>query len=68
MFQIERDFQGPNMPCTIRFTETLYHRLNSAAVANNVSFNRLVLMCCRYALDHMETNAEPASPAEGVKK
>ena len=54
MLHINKEFSNINVARTIRFTETLYHELTTAANANDVSFNMLVLQCCRYALDHLE--------------
>ncbi len=54
MLHINNEFSNINVARTIRFTETLYHELTTAANANDVSFNMLVLQCCRYALDHLE--------------
>ena len=54
MLHINNEFSNINVARTIRFTETLYHELTNVANANDVSFNMLVLQCCRYALDHLE--------------
>lgn len=55
MFQISNDFKNANTPRTVRFTESLFERLNTAAAENDVSFNLLVLQCCKYALDDMDS-------------
>jgi len=52
MFKIENEFKGANISRTIRFTEKLFEQLNKIAATNDVSFNLLVLQCCKYALDH----------------
>ena len=54
MFKIENEFKGANIPRTIRFTEKLFEQLNKIAAENDVSFNLLVLQCCKYALDHSQ--------------
>ncbi len=54
MFCVQNNFKNANLPGTIRFTEELFERLNKTAVLNRVSFNALVLQCCKYALDDME--------------
>ncbi len=54
MFRIKDPFMDANTSRTIRFTEELFEELNQVAAENRVSFNKLVLMCCRYALDHRE--------------
>lgn len=54
MFKIEKELKKANVPRTIRFTEELFEELNKAAADNQISFNHLVLQCCRYALDNQE--------------
>ena len=54
MFKVDNELENANVPRTIRFTESLFERLNKVARDNDISFNRLVLQCCRYALEHME--------------
>lgn len=53
MFRLKKDFKNANIPRTIRFTEPLFRELNDVAAANNISFNLLVLQCCRYALNNI---------------
>ena len=55
MFKVYKDFSGANVPRTIRFTDDMFSELNEVAAKEKVSLNRLVLLCCRYALDNMET-------------
>ena len=52
MFELMR--KNANVPKTIRFTESLSEELSDIAFKKNISFNFLVLQCCRYALDHMK--------------
>jgi predicted HicB family RNase H-like nuclease len=54
MFKIEKELKSANIPRTIRFTEALFEELNQAASENGISFNHLVLQCCKYALDNRE--------------
>ncbi len=54
MFKVDNELENANVPRTIRFTESLFERLNEVARDNDISFHRLVLQCCRYALEHME--------------
>ena len=54
MFKIDNELKNANTPRTIRFTEPLFEKLNSVAQQNGISFNLLVLQCCKYALDNME--------------
>ena len=56
MFVIDKEFKSANISRTIRFTEPLFERLNKVAAENDISFNLLVLQCCKYALDHHEEN------------
>ena len=52
MFKIENEFKNANIARTVRFTEALFERLNDTAARNDISFNLLVLQCCKYALEH----------------
>ncbi len=54
MFKINKEFKSANISRTIRFTEPLFEQLNKTAAENDISFNLLVLQCCKYALDHQE--------------
>ena len=54
VFQVDAQFSNANVSRTVRFTDLLYHELNMVAAKNKISFNLLVLQCCRYALDHLE--------------
>ena len=49
MFKIDNEFSNANVSRTVRFTENLFERLNETATKNNISFNLLVLQCCKYA-------------------
>ena len=51
MFEIDTNFANANVPRTIRFTENLFSDLQEIAFKYNISFNLLVLQCCRYALN-----------------
>ena len=54
MFRLQNEYKEANIPRTIRFTQPLFDELNRVAAENGVSFNLLVLQCCRYALDNRE--------------
>jgi hypothetical protein len=54
MFKIENEFKGANISRTVRFTEPLFEELNKVAAENDISFNLLVLQCCKYALENRE--------------
>ncbi|MBR5190463.1 MAG: hypothetical protein IKW34_00335 [Clostridia bacterium] len=58
MFKIDNEMKSANIPRTVRFTEPLFEKLNETASENNISFNLLVLQCCKYALDNMEDNSK----------
>ena len=58
MFVIDNEMKNANIPRTVRFTEQLFDRLNRAAAADNISFNLLVLQCCKYALDDMNDDKD----------
>lgn len=57
MFRIENDSKGANTARTVRFTEKLFKQLNHLAAQNNISFNSLVLQCCKYALANYDEAA-----------
>ena len=56
MFKIEKEFKNANISRTVRFTEALFEELNQISSNNNISFNLLVLQCCKYALNHIKTD------------
>jgi len=56
MFKVENEFKGANIPRTIRFTDKIFDELNKIATENEVSFNLLVLQCCKYALKNIDHN------------
>lgn len=43
---------------TFRIEDELLKRLEEVASQENISVNSLVVQCCKYALDHMETSKE----------
>lgn len=54
MFKINNEFKSANISRTVRFTEPIFEQLNKIAAENEISFNLLVLQCCKYALDNLE--------------
>ena len=58
MFKIENEFKGANISRTVRFTEKIFERLNQVAAENDISFNLLVLQCCKYALENAAADAD----------
>lgn len=59
MFHIENEFKGANIPRTVRFTDKLFEELNEVAQEYDISFNLLVLQCCKYALENREKPGQP---------
>ncbi len=57
MFQVDAQFSNANISRTIRFTDKIFDELRTAANLYQVSFNILVLQCCKYALDHLNREA-----------
>lgn len=56
MFLINNPFPNANVARTVRFTEEMFEELNQVSKQNNISFNYLILQCCRYTLDNIATN------------
>ena len=56
MFKIDNELKSANIARTVRFTEPLFDRLNDIAQKSNISFNLLVLQCCKYAIENMESD------------
>ncbi len=54
MFKINNEFKNANISRTIRFTEELFEDLNQLSFENDISFNLLVLQCCKYALNNLK--------------
>ena len=53
MFKVDNNLRRATMPVSIRFTDELHEALHRVAAQNGISFNLLVLQCCKYALDNM---------------
>ncbi|MCL2342742.1 MAG: hypothetical protein FWC62_02450 [Firmicutes bacterium] len=54
MFLIKQPSARANISRSIRFDDKLFDELKQATYKHDVSFNSLVLQCCRYALEHLE--------------
>lgn len=54
MFRVSKEYRNANIARTIRFTSEIYEKLTEVAQENEISFNLLVLQCCKYALDDEE--------------
>ncbi len=59
MFKIEDACKRANISRTIRFTEEIFEELLKVSNKNNVSFNFLVIQCCKYALDNLKDEQKP---------
>ncbi len=62
MFRPKNPFPHTNVPRTIRFTQEIFDKLLQVSGKTGLSFNSLVLQCCEYALQNLET----ASTRESV--
>lgn len=60
MFELQKDFSNVNVQKTIRFTEELDARLKATSEEYHISYNKLVLQCCQYALDNLNSGKEKA--------
>lgn len=51
MFKIGRTLLKPNISRTIRFTQPLYEWVQMVSERENISFNQVVLQCCKNGMD-----------------
>lgn len=51
MFHIDKELLNPNISVTIRFTPILYEWLKNVSKRENMSFNQLVLQCCKNCME-----------------
>lgn len=58
MFRVDKTLINPNTPVTVRFSVVLYEWLRSKADQEGISFNQMVLQCCKYVMDEEKRNAE----------
>ncbi len=58
MYKVNKTLSRSNIPRTIRFTEEIFDKLAEISSSEKISFNALVLQCCRYALCNYEKNGE----------
>lgn len=54
MFKVYNEYSNANISRTIRFTDKLFTQLSRCATDNHISFNLLVLQCCKNAMDDSE--------------
>lgn len=50
MFKVYKKLPKSNISRTIRFNEEIYNKLSEIANSEDISFNQLVLQCCKYAI------------------
>ena len=67
MLNIDKTLLNPNIPVTIRFTPVLHEWLHEKARQEDVSFNQIVLLCCKYVLDEENEAAEAKKMGEPHK-
>lgn len=51
MFKIDRTLLKPNISRTIRVTQPLYEWVQMVSERENISFNQVVLQCCKNGMD-----------------
>ncbi len=51
MFHIDKTLLNPNIPVTIRFTQQLIDWLQEVKERENISFNQVVLQCCKNGME-----------------
>lgn len=51
MFKIDRTLLNPNISRTIRFTQPLYEWVQMVSKREKISFNQVVLQCCKNGMD-----------------
>lgn len=51
MFKIDRTLLKPNISRTLRFTQPLYEWVQMVSERENISFNQVVLQCCKNGMD-----------------
>lgn len=58
MFAIDKTLVKADIPRTIRFTSSLYDWLTEVSKKEGLSFNQVVLQCCKNAKDqYVESDA-----------
>ncbi|MCT6520988.1 DUF2610 domain-containing protein [Ruminococcus bicirculans] len=53
MFEIKKPTSSNK---TIRMPDTLIEKLEKLAAQNDISFNQLVIQCCEYALENLNSS------------
>lgn len=62
MFHIDKAFLHPNIGITVRFTPVIYEWLKSVCVREDITFNQLVLQCCKNCMEMDLKDTESDKP------
>ncbi|MCM1560999.1 MAG: hypothetical protein NC123_15875 [Butyrivibrio sp.] len=68
MFHIDKVFLHPNISVTVRFTPVLYNWLKSVCERENITFNHLVLQCCKNCMEMDLEGTGAEEPEKGTIK
>ena len=67
MFHIEKELLNPNISVTIRFSPILYDWLKMVSKREKISFNRVVLQCCKNCMEMDLKDMEGDDENKGLK-
>ena len=67
MFHVDKALYGPNVPVTVRFSPILHQWLREKAAKENISFNQMVLLGCKYVMDEEQANEEAEESGDSHK-
>jgi hypothetical protein len=68
MFHIDREMLNPNIGVTVRFTSILYNWLKQVSKREGISFNTLVLQCCKNCMEMDLSDDSETAEADKEKK
>ena len=68
MFHIDKAFLHPNISVTVRFTPVLYEWLKSVCARENITFNHLILQCCKNCMEMDMEETKAGEPEKGTVK
>lgn len=68
MFRIEKAFLHPNIGVTVRFTPVLYEWLKRVCEREDITFNQLVLQCCKTCMEMDMEETKAVEPEKGTMK
>lgn len=57
MFKLKQEYTEYEYK-SLRLPKDLISKVSNMATANNMSFNKVVIQCIEYALEHAENNTE----------